>query len=69
MYGLFKYTYDYYTWEDLVCVSEGKIELVKRATELNKNSRIVDLDENIEEHICLSRRKVPHFGIYKIEVV
>lgn len=69
MYGLFKYSYDYYTWEDLVCVSERKTELVKRAIELDKDLLIVDLDENKEKHFRLSRNETTHFVIYKIEVV
>lgn len=69
MYGLFKYTFDYYTWEDLVCVSDKKINLVKHAIELDKDSPIVDLGENKKEHVRLSRNGTEHFGIREIKVV
>lgn len=69
MYGLFKYSYDHYVWEDLVCVSDKKINLVKHAIELDKDLPIVDLNENKKEYVRLSSNGTTHFGICEIKVV
>jgi hypothetical protein len=70
MYGLFKYSYDYYEWEDFVCASEDKSKLVKYAIIKNDDDlEIIDLDENKEDHKTLSDSETSHFGIQRIEVL
>lgn len=63
LYGLFEYTYDWYEWETLICVSKNKQKLIKRYNEINKHN--LELTEDDDTHILLNG--VRHYMIKEVE--
>ena len=68
MYGLFNYTYDYYEWEELICVSES-VEKLQAKYILIKDSIIDGLVESEEAHCDSQKMEINHCYIKKVEIV
>jgi len=63
MYGLFKNTYDYYEWHDLVCVSGDESKLVDKCE--GKEHPLLTGEE--QDLACNAERV--HYVIEKIEII
>lgn len=67
MYGLFEYSYDYYEWENLICVSDS----VDRLKEYYKDKSVLDdpLVSSDEEHDHLASCEKYHYQINRVLLV
>jgi len=64
MYGLFKLTFDYYCWEDLIVVSAVKENLVSYYDKINDGYPLISKQESLE--IKESRSDVFHYVILDV---
>jgi len=64
MYGLFKLTFDYYCWEDLIVVSAVKENLVSHYDKINDGYPLISKQESLE--IKESRSEVFHYVILDV---
>ncbi len=68
MFGLFKNTYDYYEWHDLVCVSQTKEKLEKHYKEIEPNQHEKPILYGDEQKIAADCERV-HYTIEPVLVV
>ena len=72
MYGLFSMTYDYYEWEDLICVSRKVDKLIDQVKKLPRDfGDVPPLINKVagESNKELMEREVRHLLIKEIEVI
>jgi hypothetical protein len=69
MLGLFKMTFDYYTWEDLICISDSSEKLVKRYNQKEKESGYPLFDIDKSRYVREGRTEEHHYVICPVEVV
>ena len=71
MYGLFCMTYDYYEWEDLICVSRKVDKLIDRAKLPNDFGDVTPLINKVagESNKELMEGEVRHLLIKEIKVI
>ena len=70
MYGLFEYSYDYYEWETLECISDDKNKLEVEQLRLVEGENYISkraFDEH--EHNELASVEAPHYYIKKVTVL
>jgi len=68
MKGLFSYSYDWYEWEYLVCVSESEGKLVERYHNLDDAGQLV-MHYQEDLHSELADKEVAHLMIKEVEVL
>lgn len=67
LYGLFEYSYDYYEWESLNCVSYSQKSLVDRFHEtIGNRYKLIYTDTEHEE---LRDGQVTHYMIKEVELI
>ena len=66
MKGLFYMSYDYYEWENLICISQDEAKLNQRAALDDPKLQVVFSDE---ESSKLADSELPHYLIKDIETI
>lgn len=66
MKGLFYMSYDYYEWENLICISQDEEKLNQRAALDDPKLQVVFSGE---ESSKLAERERPHYLIKDIETI
>lgn len=69
MFGLFKISFDYYTWKDLVCVSDSSEKLEQRYYTKEKESHYPLYSEEKSKEIRKGRTEEFHYTISEVEVI
>lgn len=64
MFGLFKCSYDYYEWRDLVCVSDSVEKLKAYYGEFIDDYLLV---EDEQEHEKLKNNESSHYYIFPVQ--
>jgi len=67
LYGLFSYSYDYYEWEELECISRLRSRLEYYYHTHQESTVLIYGGE--EEHIHLGNKEVSHYMIKEVKVV
>lgn len=66
MKGLFYMTYDYYEWENLICISQDEAKLNQKAALDDPKLQVVFSDE---ESNRLAESELPHYLIKDVETI
>lgn len=64
LYGLFEYSYDWYEWETLICVSKNKEKLTKHYREVGRDLKVTE-DEDTHNSWDGER----HYMIKEVEYI
>lgn len=68
MFGLFKYIYGYYEWQELDCVSDKKENLIDRYNNIAGNKyKLVDAESQERNH--LRDCETPYYTIEPVDMV
>jgi hypothetical protein len=68
MFGLFKYTYDYYEWQELDCVSDKEEKLIERYNTMHSGKhKLVHAESSERDH--LRDCETPYYTIEPVDVV
>lgn len=67
MKGLFIYSYDWYEWEDLICVSNSETKLIEKFTEVAGDGQELVTCES--HHSVLRDKEERHYMIKDVEVL
>lgn len=66
MKGLFYMSYDYYEWENLICISQDEAKLNQRAALDDPKLQVVFSDK---ESNMLAESEIPHYLIKDVETI
>lgn len=66
MKGLFNYSYDYYQWEYLICVSENESKLKDKYNEIKDDEELATCEGRHKE---LASKEIQHYMIEEVEVL
>jgi len=65
MFGLFLYSYDYHTWEDLIAISTNSHALISKQEKEND----YPLALTKKEHDSMGNKEIDHYYIHTVEVI
>lgn len=67
MLGLFEITWDYYCWEDLICVSDSRYMLRDEYKKIDQNDPLLSEDDS---HIIYREHtEIAHYVIKKVKLL